>query len=78
MLWGDCLFLLFLFTDLGRFRAQEMDELSGALENQLSGLIGHSDVGNLLLDHFVYGRPWQGQFFVASPSWDQLVVILVK
>ena len=52
MVGGDGFLLLFVTNVIG-LRGDEVDELGAAVEHQLPGVVGHTDVGNDFFDHFV-------------------------
>ena len=56
--------LLLLVADVITLTGYQVDELGAAIQYQLPGIIGHSDVGQQLLDHLVHGSPGDGQLII--------------
>lgn len=65
MLWGNSL-LLRPVADLIGFGGDQVDELGAAVHHQLPGVVGHSHVGKRFFNHFVDGRPRDGEVVVVS------------
>ena len=56
--------LLLLVADVVTLAGDQVNELSAAVQNQLASIIGHSDVGQQLLDHLVHGSAGYGQLII--------------
>lgn len=65
VLWRDGLFVG-LVADFIGLRGDEVDELRAAVDHQLPGVVGHSDVGKRLFDHLVDGCSGDRQVVVVS------------